>query len=180
VDDQAPSLRGTALVIGYGNPLRGDDAVGQRVASAVADWGWPAVEALAVHQLTPELAVPLASARIAIFVDARLGEEGEACHVRSIRPECPRATIGHISDPQFVLAIARAISGRQPPAWLITIPATDLTLGAGLSPAAASGMEAALRQIARLVGSANPAPQVAPMRPQEARSLSAVPGLNRP
>ncbi len=59
-------------MIGYGNTLRSDDGVGPRVAMAVASWGWPGLKAIAVHQLTPELAEPLAAAELAIFVDARL------------------------------------------------------------------------------------------------------------
>ena len=52
-----------ALVIGYGNTLRGDDAVGPRAAAAVHGGGLPGVDALAVAQLTPVLAEPLAAAR---------------------------------------------------------------------------------------------------------------------
>ena len=53
------------LIIGYGNPLRGDDGVGWRVVEEIQ--GWKAegrgqkgdvgsVEAVAYHQLMPELA----------------------------------------------------------------------------------------------------------------------------
>ena len=50
------------LVIGYGNPLRGDDAVGQEIAQAL--WAerdrLPELEGAVfawAHQLTPEMAV---------------------------------------------------------------------------------------------------------------------------
>ena len=150
IEQTSTRLR-TALVIGYGNPLRGDDAVGWRVASAVAGWRLPDVQAMAVHQLTPELAVPLASARLAIFVDARLAGEGEAFDLRSLGTEIPEITLGHVSDPQFLLALVRSAYGRQPPACLITIPATNLALGVGLSPSSRREMKAALRRIARIV-----------------------------
>ncbi len=58
------------LVIGYGNPLRGDDGVGPAVSGAIAVLGLPGVRALSVHQLTPELAAEAAGARVAVFVDA--------------------------------------------------------------------------------------------------------------
>ena len=140
------------LVIGYGNPLRADDGVGQRVALAVAGWGRPGVSSLAVHQLTPELADPLAAARLALFVDARLAVEGESARVRPLEPASPRATLGHASDPRSLLALARAVYGRCPRAWLITVPATDLSLGECLSPSASRGMEDALMEIGILVG----------------------------
>jgi hydrogenase maturation protease len=143
-----------ALVIGYGNPLRGDDAVGQHVASAVADWGLPMVTALAVHQLTPELAAPLAVARLAVFVDARPVGEGEGCLVQRLEPACTRVTIGHDGHPRSLLALARAAYGHHPRSWLVTIPATNFALGSDVSPTARGGMEDALRQIARLLGDA--------------------------
>ena len=58
------------LVIGYGNTLRSDDGAGQRVAEKIGQWELPGVGALAVHQLTPELAENIAQADAVIFVDA--------------------------------------------------------------------------------------------------------------
>jgi hypothetical protein len=53
---QNPLLRGQVLIVGYGNPLRGDDGLGWRAAerlrTVIQDAG---VEILALHQLTPEL-----------------------------------------------------------------------------------------------------------------------------
>ncbi|HEU5101426.1 MAG TPA: hypothetical protein VFU22_20525, partial [Roseiflexaceae bacterium] len=59
------------VVIGYGNELRGDDAIGMIVAEQVASRGWPNVCAIATRQLLPELAEDLARVGLAIFVDAR-------------------------------------------------------------------------------------------------------------
>jgi hydrogenase maturation protease len=58
------------LVIGYGNSLRSDDEAGCRVADLVASWELPYVRSLTVHQLTPELAEPIAQSELTIFVDA--------------------------------------------------------------------------------------------------------------
>src|SRR5579871_5606628 len=86
------------LVVGYGSELRGDDAVGQRVAEQVGGWGMPLVRAIAQHQLTPELAQPLAGARMAIFVDAAVGNDGERVQVRSIAPATMDGGLGHTGD----------------------------------------------------------------------------------
>ena len=59
------------LVIGYGNELRGDDAIGPRVARAVRR-RYPDLKTVAAHQLTPEMAARLAGVRLAIFVDAAI------------------------------------------------------------------------------------------------------------
>lgn len=57
------------IVIGYGNTLRSDDGAGQKVAEILASWHLPQVRSISVHQLTPELAAPIAEAELAIFVD---------------------------------------------------------------------------------------------------------------
>jgi hydrogenase maturation protease len=147
----AAATTDVTLVIGYGNPLRGDDAVGWHVASAVAAWGLPRVHARTIHQLTPELAELLASARAAIFVDARSDPGGEGCSVHSLGPECATVPLGHHSDARFLLELAHAAYGRRPPSWWITIPASNFDFGAGLSSSTARAMTAALREIARLV-----------------------------
>jgi hydrogenase maturation protease len=140
-----------ALVIGYGNPLRGDDAVGQEVAAAVARWGLPGVRALAVHQLTPELVEPLARARLAVFVDAYPARDGGGVNVRRLgRPHGP-AALGHTGDPRFLLGLARALYGGHPPAWLVTVPGFEFGFGEALSPTARDGVRGALRQVARLL-----------------------------
>src|SRR4051812_33735392 len=145
---------GAVLVIGYGNTLRGDDAVGPRAASAVASWDLPGVIAKAVPQLTPELAEPLATAHLAIFVDARLAAEGELAEVRSIEPSDPGpgAALGHVADPGCLLALAQTAYGTSPRSWLVTVPAADFSLGEGLSPVAERGLEEALRQISARLG----------------------------
>lgn len=62
------------LLIGIGNPLRGDDGVAALLLEELAE-EWRAsrtagVELHAVHQLTPELAAAVAGARRVLFVDA--------------------------------------------------------------------------------------------------------------
>jgi hydrogenase maturation protease len=44
------------LLIGYGNPLRGDDGLGWQVADQVARDADKSIKVVATHQLTPELA----------------------------------------------------------------------------------------------------------------------------
>jgi hydrogenase maturation protease len=142
------------VVIGYGNPLRSDDSVGPRAAEAVAAWGLPNVQTMEVQQLNPELAEPLSAARFVVFVDARLAEDGSRVDVRSVEPAGSSAAPGHVSDPGSLLAFARALYGHHPRAWLVTVPATNLAVGEGLSPTAEAGLAAALRTIAVLLEAA--------------------------
>jgi hydrogenase maturation protease len=138
------------MVVGYGSALRGDDAAGPRVAAAVARWGLPGVRTIAAHQLTPELAVPLSQARTAIFVDARVG--GGGVRVRPLQPANTLSSLDmHIGDPATLLALALALYGRAPRAWLITLPARSFALGAPLSPLARRSLAVARRRIRSLL-----------------------------
>jgi hydrogenase maturation protease len=140
------------VVIGYGNRLRTDDGAGPHVASAVASWELPGLVSLAVHQLTPELTDLLASAKLAIFVDARLTSVEESVLILPLELSVDSGIYGHICDPRSLLALTQAIYRRTPQSWLITVPAADFSLGEGLSKTANQGAERALDRIAALVG----------------------------
>ena len=135
------------LVLGYGNELRGDDAVGSRVAAAVAEWKLAGVQALAVHQLTPELADPISRAGAVIFVDAALSVESGETTVVLLQPSSQADLPAHTSDPRELLALAHALYGSCPSAWLIRIPAVSFALGQPPSGVAERGMAAALKKI---------------------------------
>jgi hydrogenase maturation protease len=132
------------LVIGYGNELRRDDAAGPFAARAVAAWELPGVEAVAVHQLTPELADLIGEAESVVFVDA--GQD-EVVTRRPLEPSRAAPALGHRGDPRQLLALAEALHGHRPEAWLITVPAPELGFGEGLSAAAEHGLKEAVRQI---------------------------------
>ena len=64
-------MSGKSLIIGYGNPLRGDDGIGQAAAQAFADEAaGDGIDVVRCHQLMPELAEQLAAVDLAVFVDA--------------------------------------------------------------------------------------------------------------
>jgi hydrogenase maturation protease len=142
----------TALVIGYGNTLRGDDAVGPRVADAVAAWRRPEVRALAVQQLTPELAEAVAGVGLVVFVDATSALDGGEVIVRRLEPADSSVALGHASDPRQLLSLARTLYGSSPPAWWVLVPSAGFELGAGLSALATRGLDAALKEISVLLG----------------------------
>jgi hydrogenase maturation protease len=139
------------LVIGYGNTLRSDDGAGVRVAEVIAARGLPGVVALAVHQLTPEVAERLAGAERAIFVDARLAEQGRDIAVTRLDSSSSVRPAGHTNDPRALLALAQSVYGHTPQSWLITVPAVDLSLGENLSATAARGVEAAHERVLRMI-----------------------------
>jgi hydrogenase maturation protease len=141
----------TALVIGYGNTLRGDDGAGPAVAEAVAALGLPGVRVLAVPQLTPELAELLAEACLALFVDASAEKAGEV-EVLPVQPAQGTASLCHTSDPGVLLALAWALYGACPPASIVRVPAVCFQFGATMSPPASRGIAEGVREVVRLLG----------------------------
>jgi hydrogenase maturation protease len=144
------------LVIGYGNELRGDDALGPRVAAAIAARQLPGVQVLAPRQLLPELAAELAEARRIIFVDATGNREQHSVDTRPVEPSPELSALGHTSRPAEMLALTLALYGRCPPAWLITVPAERFELGAPLSPRAELQLPVAVQAVCALCEAPSP------------------------
>ena len=148
----ADKSAGATLIIGYGNPLRGDDAVGQMAAEqlreTVAD---PEVEILAVHQLTPELMEPISRARRVVFIDAAVGPEPGKIAERRIEANSGSRAFTHETTPEGLLAGARLLFGSSPEATMITITGDTFELGGGLSEAARAALEDIVQGLTVLV-----------------------------
>jgi hydrogenase maturation protease len=115
------------LIIGFGNPLRGDDAFGIRAAERIPG-------AIAVHQLTPELMDPIARADRLLFLDAAAdGAPGEIRR-RPVEPSGGEATFTHHLTPEALLAGTLALYGRAPEAEIITVSGANFSLSDRLSP----------------------------------------------
>jgi hydrogenase maturation protease len=140
------------LVIGYGNDLRCDDAVGQRVSELVAKWKLPNVFGIAVRQLTPELAEMLADVDLTIFVDVYTAQVGETdVRIEPIDLSETTELMSHMGDPRSLLALTHALYGRAPQAWWVKVPGVNFDIKVSLSPTAEHGVETALNQINRLI-----------------------------
>ncbi len=139
------------LVVGYGSDLRGDDAVGRRAAERVRAWGLPHVRVISAHQLTPDLASPIAAARRVLFLDAHPAALDRRRRLCRLHPGHSTTHLGHAGTPQTLLAWAHALYGTSPDAWWITLPAHTFALGAGLSRATRDALHAALPAIRRLL-----------------------------
>ena len=141
------------LVIGYGNPLRGDDGAAWAVVDALSAVVDPReVRLLSVHQLTPELAAPLSAARRAAFVDAAVDlPRGE---VRCV-PLVPRPAGGHATahraDPASLLWVAEQAYGCCARCHWVTIGGGDFEIGERLSPAVRASVSRAVELLRGMV-----------------------------
>lgn len=120
---------GHCLIIGYGNSLRSDDGAGQTVAEAFFDI--KGVEAIAIHQLTPELAENIARAEQVYFVDATPIDQLKICPIEAIENE---RTFGHFVDPRALLNLTFTLYAYVPMSYLVLIPAINFELGETFSP----------------------------------------------
>jgi len=76
-----------ALIIGYGNTLRGDDGFGWRAAEQLAaSHSIGDVEVQTQHQLTPELAQTMSEADTVVFLDAAADGPPGQVRYRRIEP----------------------------------------------------------------------------------------------
>lgn len=129
------------LVIGYGSELRGDDALGRRLAEAAE--GWPGVRSLSVHQLMPELVEELASCDRVVFADAQ-ERDGEPLLTRLDAP-APGPVAWHHATPEALLGLCRDLHGSTPEAWLLSLPGRDFGLSQDLSPHGRRSLQEGLR-----------------------------------
>jgi len=135
------------LIIGYGNPLRGDDGVGPAAAEIVRSWTLPGVQVLTRHQLVPELVEEMKLVERVLFIDATAQEDARAFEVTLVVPRTTRQPLGHHDTPANLLALLHDLEGHAPFACLVTIAARSLDHGEGITEATQTNMEAALTWI---------------------------------
>jgi len=139
----------TPLIIGYGNPLRSDDALGWKAAELLAETLPPgAAEIVAVQQLTPEFADAIAKVALVIFIDAAATGEPGAWSCEPLEPESAPSALGHFFTPQGLLAYAKAVFHAAPRALLVSATGSSFEFGETLSPLVAAVLPDIVKRIA--------------------------------
>ena len=137
------------LIFGWGNPSRGDDALGplfvehfDELARRHPEWG--EVECLTDFQLQVEHALDLQGRRRVLFVDASL-DAPAPCSLVRIEAARDDSFTTHAMSPQAVLKVFADIEdGAPPPSWLLAIRGECFELGEPLGAAAENNLKAAL------------------------------------
>ena len=152
-------MSGRPLVIGVGNPDRGDDGVGPAVAArAGSDARLAGVVVRTAMQLTPELATDVAAASVVVIVDARAGATAGEVSWEPVEHRSPgagaAAPFSHHLTPAALCHLAGVAYGRVPPAYVVGVGASHFDAGAPLSgPALAAVAGAAEHVVALATGS---------------------------
>jgi hydrogenase maturation protease len=123
------------LIIGYGNALRGDDAVGLHAAHELESQflGDPEVGVIACHQLTPELADDISDCELVIFLDASCKGKAGTVRCEPILLESAPGAFTHQLDPASLIAAAEQLYGEAPKAFSLTLTGWSFEIGSKLS-----------------------------------------------
>lgn len=153
------------LIFGYGNPSRGDDALGPLLLDYLECHAKPVlhkVEILSDFQLQIEHALDLENRALVLFVDASV-----ACRqifdFAELEPARDKSYTTHAMSPAAVLAVYQAIKKQTPPpCFLLSIKGEQFELGEKLS----TNAERHLMQAGQFVGQLLSNPDLATWRRQ--------------
>jgi hydrogenase maturation protease len=122
------------LIFGYGNPSRGDDALGPLLIESIQNrFNTTYIDVLTDFQLQIEHALDLDNRELVLFVDASV-----ACippfELTELKPVAAVGYTTHALHPASVMAVYRSIRKQPPPpCFLLAIKGEAFELGEGLS-----------------------------------------------
>ena len=138
------------LVFAWGNPSRGDDALGpallEMLASCQRQGELAGVELLTDFQLQVEHALDLQGRERVLFVDASVSAQAP-CELHPLQAERDTSYTTHALSPGAVLAVyAQICDVPPPPAFLLSIRGYEFELGQPLSAKARANLRDACEQ----------------------------------
>jgi hydrogenase maturation protease len=142
------------LIFGYGNPGRGDDALGplmlQHLETLKKRHAWDRIELLGDYQLQVEHALDLLNRRLVLFIDASVSCAAPYCFER-LQEKRDESYTSHAMSPAAVLYTYRQLYHcAPPPTYLLSVLGERFELGESLSPSAVAHMQRALRLLERV------------------------------
>lgn len=141
------------LIIGYGNPLRGDDGLGWHATQQLAERiRRDDVEILTCHQLTPELAESVSRVDLAIFIDAACEGVPGTFKCEDVQPdESSNVDFTHHFDIPALLACSNLLYGSCPRAVLCSVAAESFNLTEDLSDVVQAALPALVQRVLTLI-----------------------------
>jgi hydrogenase maturation protease len=132
------------LVIGYGNPGRGDDGLGPALAAGIEGLSLAGVTIEIDYQLTVDHAALIAAHEAVVFVDAIMGL-AEPFRLSKVGTSQPNVLGSHRVTPEAVMTLSKLLFGNRPPAWMLAIAGDAFgEVKEGLSPRAQDNLWLAL------------------------------------
>jgi hydrogenase maturation protease len=135
------------LIIGYGDPLRGDDAIGCHAARALEQhfWNDADVEVISTQQLTPEMVDDILQRDFVLFLDASFGDQPGTIKRTTVSPEPGPGAFSDHYTPSSLLTAAEQLYGDIPFAMCITLAGWSFDAGQKMSRTATRRMPDLIR-----------------------------------
>lgn len=156
------------LIIGYGNLDRADDGVAywvinalrQRLGQERLDEDSTGLEQLGAQtdsiflpQIVPELVDTMTDYDQFVFVDAHVIEDAHGLYCTKVSAEYAPSTFTHQMTPATLLALLKALYGKEPIGYIVSIRGHDFDFHRGLSMAAEALVALAVEQISQWIAS---------------------------
>ena len=139
------------LVFTWGNPSRGDDALGPEVYDILLQEKLTGIDLLTDFQLQIEHAIDLENRKGVLFVDASANAE-PPFEFYPLSPSQDQSYTTHAMSPQALLAVYHQINHQpQPAAFMLSIRGYEFGLGLPLSSQAAANLNEAIAFIRQLL-----------------------------
>ncbi|NOQ37239.1 MAG: hydrogenase maturation protease [Methylococcaceae bacterium] len=142
------------LILAYGNPSRGDDALAPLLLEQIETF--PAeltenIECLTDFQLQIEHALDLKQRELVLFVDASVANQ-QAVELTQINAINDNSYTTHAMSPQAVMQVYENIEKTSPPpCFLMSLQGLHFELGEGLSREATQSLNQAIIKIKLLL-----------------------------
>ena len=147
------------LVLTWGNPSRGDDALGPVIFERLEQQELPGVEVITDFQLQIEHSMDIANRSKVIFVDAGLSTT-EPYELSRIYPEKDDSFTSHAMSPQSLLSIYQQVNDSVlPTSFLLAIRGYNFRLGEEISSKAQKNLEIAYTELLQLITISNENPE---------------------
>lgn len=115
-----PERDSAMILIGYGNPGRGDDGLGPAFSQRLAGRALSELEIDTDYQLVAEHALTISGHEVVVFADAEMGGENPFSF-QEIAAGAPEVLGSHSLKPQTVLALCETLYGAKPRAYVLGI-----------------------------------------------------------
>ncbi len=120
------------LVMGFGNPTRGDDGAGWEVARRLGLREIPAVETRVSQQLNVELIEEWGAYEKVLFIDA--DPQADRVRVERVVPQPKASASTHHLAPEALLQLSKSLKNVSPPLYLCRVPASHFNFSESFSP----------------------------------------------
>ncbi len=161
------------LIFGYGNPSRGDDALGPMLLERIAEHipEFRNIELLTDFQLQVEHSLDMIDRELILFIDASVSSlscpnpdpvpnsapfQFLQLDCAPIDPDTPGYTTHTLTPTELIQAYRAVHHHEPPPSFLLTIRGEQFELGRALSPRARDNLQQAQRWIESLLDTPSP------------------------